>query len=1256
MATASRARFVFYLLSGAAVSAIAVAAPKATQPPDRLHLAAGERVLVKPSAGEGYTRLRFIAERPYFPSVTRNADIVTVTLDGGGKFAPLDIGAADSRINGISAAPDGRKLRILLNKDDVGTRIYFSEHAGGVDIIDCPCPDGPLPDHLAAAARTSPSESPPAPERKPDPEAASIPDPAEVIPDLSVYPEPLDADALIAAIELYNEEAGIRRDLEDGNIAVPDSESDKNDMMRALNGIVAAAERRLLTGAPDTVYARDTEDGGIFIYERTADSESPLGIALDAEAPPPPAAPPEPLLVIDKDTPEPPEITAAPAQTPVPAETADANGERAISPEELTAVSNGIAALYKASSAAGKTENAGAATEQTPVPAPTQADDGKPEEESAQTASPAPAAGRDTADNTDKHVAIKWKRRPSAAFFTRHGITWMIFAAEDPVNADDVIAEARERLFASFDRIEHPVYTIYYGKPKDGVKAVALNSGRSGAFYRTDIVAAEETPQTVTAVPVTTETGKLVGSHVRLEDMPLIAPLRLYDPFIGDELLVMTAYENGRGVAEARVFPDFRIMPSFQGAAAELRSDRVIYEYDGSDIAIIGPTNRLAASAQSALSELREQERLEMLQRRSGDGEEDELSLLKYGSWRKGGNDRFTEERAALLESITAAAGQARSEARAALARFYMAHGMEPEALGVLGVLKERDPVAGLKPELRFLEGVARYLIQDYAGASEIFNAIEPLAFADPEHRDELGLWRAMADLRAYNAGKLPEKFFLTGYVQDFGAGAKVNDDDNNSGKNNTDKADNTTTPDFITAMRRNSPDAGAAPPPVPDPAPYADAFMSYYPHDIYNDLLLDIIEANLRRNAAVEAETVFAMLKRDDTRPSFINKANILRGIAVAKDGKEADALLYWKEAAEDTSDPPRKAEAEFLTAYLSYKENMITQEEAIKAFNTVRTNWRGGVIELNALKMLGDLYIQQEDYMRGFEAWRVAATNFKGNEAALDIAARLSEKFALLLGRKDQGSLSQLEMLTLFYEFRDLVPVGAAGDTIISRLADRLISVDLLSRASALLTHQVKYRLKGDARDEAIFKLVDIHMRNKRFEEALEVLKSIEAEGENSEEIKKRVRYLNATALIELGKYNGALKSLRGDESPQAGYLRTEIYWRNRIWRHVINELAPIFREIRREKNAFTAQETDNVIRLAVAYALKDRRKYLGTLREDFEDFITDEKKKELFRFITLDRGKVNPMKLDYSLEFAEIKDFMEYYYQEKNNNSFR
>ena len=83
-------------------------------------------------------------------------------------------------------------------------------------------------------------------------------------------------------------------------------------------------------------------------------------------------------------------------------------------------------------------------------------------------------------------------------------------------------------------------------------------------------------------------------------------------------------------------------------------------------------------------------------------------------------------------------------------------------------------------------------------------------------------------------------------------------------------------------------------------------------------------------------------------------------------------------------------------------------------------------------------------------------------------------------------------IDALSLFYDFRDLTPVGRRGDEMIRKLADRLVSVDLLDQAAELLQHQVDNRLQGAARAQVAVRLAVIYLMGRKPDRAIQALRT--------------------------------------------------------------------------------------------------------------------------------------------------------------------
>src|SRR5262249_24809758 len=152
----------------------------------------------------------------------------------------------------------------------------------------------------------------------------------------------------------------------------------------------------------------------------------------------------------------------------------------------------------------------------------------------------------------------------------------------------------------------------------------------------------------------------------------------------------------------------------------------------------------------------------------------------------------------------------------------------------------------------------------------------------------------------------------------------------------------------------------------------------------------------------------------------------------------------------------------------------------------------WRGDDLDVRALEMMARLYSDVGRYGEALAAVRTANRldpNSDLSRRGQDMASALfSDIFLDHKGDK----LSPIDALGLFYEYRELTPIGRRGDEMIRRLADRLVAVDLLDQASELLQYQVDHRLEGAARAQVAARLAMIYLMNRKPDRALAALRT--------------------------------------------------------------------------------------------------------------------------------------------------------------------
>jgi hypothetical protein len=883
-------------------------------------------------------------------------------------------------------------------------------------------------------------------------------------------------------------------------------------------------------------------------------------------------------------------------------------------------------------------------------------------------------------------IIFPWTEDVAASVFVRGNYLWVVFDKFKQFDTAKLLNDNKP-LFSDVKQIINKSYTILNFKLTAPINITAFKENNNWVIGQTDN---EVLPSLEPAISLTN--NDLSGSKVVLSSNEELSTLRLIDPAIGDEMVILPFSEDKKGLQLQRKYPDFVFIKTIQGAVIELISDNVNLDIISGGIEVSGPTNKLASSAQSYLRELQEKEkeaslRAEKLKHGGGD-----LSLIKFNTWMLGGNKTYQKDLEGLLQNITDADWSKKNEPRLSLARFYFAHKLYPEALSVINAIREADKTYANSNDVKIIEASTLYLLGQYTEAINLYDAIDSAKLEDKE-KQEIKFWRIAANIQLGNQIKLDK--FITESTDD-----KKKDDEDNIGN---DKADNTrimwdTSSKLLKMIRKMDPDFvnseeiqklestarfvtshyqeeikrfeesdlykqdsntfateddkswwSTSEQRKSDKAdlPFienVDNFLKYYPPFIYNDFALLDLENRLKKNDLIASEDLLNSFKEEE-RTQEKNSIEFLRGLFYAKDEEDAKAIDTWKPLTEDVDDRYNRTRAQFALTTFQLRKKQITEKDAIDRLNTIRSSWRGGIIEFQILKMLGEFYMDEKQYMEGFKVWRSAISAFPGSDEALIIAKKMSDKFVQVFSAGNSENVPKLEALTLYYEFRELTPIGKLGDDMISNLADRLIEVDLLDRAAALLTHQVRFRLVGDEKDIATLKLVKVHLMNHHEQDAVDVLKATERDN-ISPEIATERKYLEAKALLALGQSNKVLALLKDDDSHQASYLKADVYWKNKVWKKVVDSLETPFRDLRREEKNLTDEEMDQLLRLAVAYALTDNKGKLQVLYEDFIDFLPNPEKKKVFIFVATDKGPVDSKNLEYTVELNDMRNFLNKY----------
>ncbi|MEE8535974.1 MAG: hypothetical protein V3S45_07975, partial [Kiloniellales bacterium] len=383
-----------------------------------------------------------------------------------------------------------------------------------------------------------------------------------------------------------------------------------------------------------------------------------------------------------------------------------------------------------------------------------------------------------------------------------------------------------------------------------------------------------------------------------------------------------------------------------------------------------------------------------------------------------------------------------------------------------------------------------------------------------------------------------------------------------------------------------------------------AEPLIADYPTPVRGRLQLMAAEARLGIGDTGGASLFLEALRDDD--PSVVERAQLdyLEARRLAMDGLLPEARILWQTVAGGTHRASR-ARARLALIDLDRKQGRLRRKEAIAKLERLRFAWRGDDFELVMLQRLGELYAGQLDYQRALHSLRQATSYLSRSARSEAVAERMVELFVEVYLGDRAREIPTLTALTLFEQFKELTPSGAEGDRVIEVLVDRLVEVDLLEEAAAMLENQVTYRLKGADKARVGARWAVVHLLDRKPELALEALEKSRPESGGRfllPDLTQQRGRLRARALAGLEQNAEAIALLAGDDHPEALRLRAEILWRESDWDGVALALEILLPELPPDGEALAREDGEVVRNLAVAYSLAERRDDLRLLGEHY------------------------------------------------------
>jgi tetratricopeptide (TPR) repeat protein len=336
---------------------------------------------------------------------------------------------------------------------------------------------------------------------------------------------------------------------------------------------------------------------------------------------------------------------------------------------------------------------------------------------------------------------------------------------------------------------------------------------------------------------------------------------------------------------------------------------------------------------------------------------------------------------------------------------------------------------------------------------------------------------------------------------------------------------------------------------------------------------------------------------------------------------GRANEALTAYRTAA-DSWDRPAAAQARLRQIALRALLGDLSRREVISELESLSVTWRGDQTEVETLQILARLYTEENRYRDAFYIMRTAMRAHPDSEMTRRIHDEAATTFdSVFLGGKGDG-LPTIDALALFYDFRELTPIGRRGDEMIRRLADRLVGVDLLDQAAELLQYQIDHRLQGAARAQVATRLAVVYLMNRKADRALATLRATRS-ADLSNELRNQRLLIESRALSDMKRHDVALEVIANIPGREAIRLRSDILWGAQRWAEAAEQLELLYGTRWQEWAPLTDPERADVLRAAIGFALGGDAIGLSRFHEKYAAKMAEGPDRRAFDVITTPSG---------------------------------
>ncbi len=265
-----------------------------------------------------------------------------------------------------------------------------------------------------------------------------------------------------------------------------------------------------------------------------------------------------------------------------------------------------------------------------------------------------------------------------------------------------------------------------------------------------------------------------------------------------------------------------------------------------------------------------------------------------------------------------------------------------------------------------------------------------------------------------------------------------------------------------------------------------------------------------------------------------------------------------------------------------------------------------------------------------------RTALTVFPNSHMTRKIQDEAAVAFeALYLGGK-ADTMPAIEALSLFYDYRELTPVGRRGDEMIRKLADRLVSDRPARSGGRIAATPGRSPSAGRRRSQVAVRLAIIYLIARKPDRAIQTLRATRS-ADLPTELRNQRLLIEARALSDSGRPEVALEVIAGMPGREIERMRADILWKARRWRECGEQIERLYGDRWRDFAPLSEPERADLMRGAIAYALGEDLIGLDRFRTRYAPKMAESPDRRAFDVVTTPANTNGPEFTDIARQIA-------------------